>query len=114
MTRGQTWTADDIQKDLVVSYDPASGIVSGIDQIRRGFVKRDEIAWIGTHRHAPEGNEPYIASYLFAYAIDLPKGARAVSLPNNDHIRILAMTATREPFRLWPTTALYAADLPNR
>jgi hypothetical protein len=114
MTRGQSWTADDIQKDLVVSYDPASGIVSGIDQIRRGFVKRDEIAWIGTHRHAPEGNEPYIPSYLFAYAIDLPKGARTVRLPNNDHIRILAMTAAREPFRLWPTTALYAADLPNR
>ena len=114
MTRGQSWTADDIQKDLVVSYDPGSGLVSGIDQIRRGFVKRDEIAWIGTHRHSPEGNEPYIASYLFAYAIDLPKGARAVRLPNNDHIRILAMTATREPFRLWPTTALYAADLPNR
>jgi Alpha-mannosidase len=114
MTRGQSWTADEIQKDLVVSYDPGSGLVSGIDQIRRGFVKRDEIAWIGTHRHSPEGNEPYIASYLFAYAIDLPKGARAVRLPNNDHIRILAMTATREPFRLWPTTALYAADLPNR
>jgi alpha-mannosidase len=114
ITRGQSWTADDIQKDLVVSYDPASGIVSGIDQIRRGFVKRDEIAWIGTHRHAPEGNEPYIASYLFAYVINLPKGARAIRLPNNDRIRILAITATRQPFRLWPATALYAADLPNR
>jgi alpha-mannosidase len=114
ITRGQSWTADDIQKDLVVSYDPASGIVSGIDQIRRGFVKRDEIAWIGTHRHAPEGNEPYIASYLFAYVINLPKGARAIRLPNNDRIRILAFTATRQPFRLWPATALYAADLPNR
>src|SRR6185369_7959132 len=114
MTPGQSWTPSDIEGDLVVSYDPSSGIVSGIDQIRRGFVKRDEIAWIGTHRHAPEGNEPYIPSYLFAYAIDLPKGARAVRLPNNDHIRILAMTAAREPFRLWPTTALYATDLPNR
>jgi alpha-mannosidase len=114
MTRGQSWTADDIENDLVVSYDPASGVVSGIDKIRRGFVKRDEIAWIGTHRHAPEGNEPYIASYLFAYAIDLPKGARAVMLPNDNRIRILAITATRQPFRLWPTTALYAADLPNR
>jgi alpha-mannosidase len=114
MTRGQSWTAGDIQNDLVVSYDPATGVVSGIDHIRRGFVKRAEIAWIGTHRHAPDGNEPYIASYLFVYVIDLPKGARAVRLPNNDHIRILAMTAAREPFRLWPTMALYAADLPNR
>jgi alpha-mannosidase len=114
MTRGQTWTADAIQSDLVVSYDPGTGVVSGIDQIRRGFVKRDEIAWVGTHRHAPEGNQPYIASYLFAYAVDLPAGVRELRLPNDDRIRILAVTATREPFRLWLTTALYASDLPTR
>jgi hypothetical protein len=114
MTKGQTWTAEAIQSDLVVSYDAATGIVSGIDQIRRAFVKRDEIAWVGSHRHAPEGNQAYIASYLFAYDIDLPRGVREVRLPNDDRIRILAVTATRNPFRLWPTTALYAADLPSR
>ncbi len=114
MTKGQTWTAEAIQSDLVVSYDAASGTVSGIDQIRRGFVKRDEIAWVGTHRHAPEGNEPYIASYLFAYDVDLPVGVWELRLPNDDRIRILAVTATHEPFRLRPATALYAADLPSR
>jgi alpha-mannosidase len=111
MTRGQSWTADAINQDLVVQYDAATGIVKGTDQIRRGFVKRDEIAWIGTHRHAPEGNEPYIASYVFLYVIDLPKGAREVRLPNDTRLRILAMTAVRDPFRTWPTTALYASDL---
>src|SRR5207244_10186133 len=86
MTRGQSWTADAIQADLVVKYDPATGNVSGIDQIRRGFVKRDEIAWVATHRHAPEGNQPYIASYIFAYAIDLPPGTLEVRLPNYPRI----------------------------
>jgi alpha-mannosidase len=113
MTRGQSWTADAIQDDLVVSYDPATGNVSGIDQIRPGFVKRDEVAWVGTHRHGPDGNQPYIASYIFAYAIDLPPGTRAVRLPNDPRIRIFAMTAARVPYHLWPARALYAAELPE-
>jgi len=46
------------------------------------------------------------------FSIDLPKGTRVVQLPNDDRVRVLAMTATREPFRLWPTTPLYASDLP--
>ena len=45
---------------LVVSWDPQTGRVSGMDQIHPAFVKRDEIAWIGTHRHDPNGDEPYV------------------------------------------------------
>jgi alpha-mannosidase len=97
-----------------VQYDSTTGVLKGIDQIRRGFVKRDEIAWIGTHRHGPEGNQPYIASYIFAYAIDLARGSRQLQLPNDDRIRVMAITAVREPFRLWPATSLYASDLPSR
>ena len=111
MTRGQSWTAEAIQSDLVVSYDTASGVVSGIDQIRPGFVKRDEVAWVGTHRHAPDGNQPYIASYIFAYAIDLPPGAREIRLPDDPRIRILAMTVARVPYHFWPAAALYSSEL---
>src|SRR4030095_1125764 len=50
MTPGQSWTADAINQDLVVQYDVGTGVVKGIEQIRRGFVKRDEIAWVGSHR----------------------------------------------------------------
>jgi alpha-mannosidase len=114
MTRGQSWTADAINEDLVVRYEPGSGVVEGIDQIRRGFVKRDEIAWVGTHRHGTGGNQPYIASYIFTYAIDLPPRARELRLPNDNRIRIMAITAVRHPFDLWPATALYASDLPDR
>jgi alpha-mannosidase len=111
MTRGQSWTAGAIDQDLVVQYDPATGVVKGIDQIRRGYVKREEIAWVGTHRHGPKGNQPYIASYIFSYAIDLPAGAREIGLPNDPRIRIMAMSAVRVPSHLWPASALYASDL---
>lgn len=114
MTPGQTWTADAINQDLVVQYDVANGVVKGIDQIRRGFVKRDEIAWVGTHRHDPSGNQPYIGSYLFLYTIDLPAGTRELRLPNDDRIRIMAITVAREQFHLWPATILYSTDLPTR
>jgi hypothetical protein len=43
----------------------------------------------------------------------LPPGARSVQLPSNDHLRILAMTVARQPDRLLPAGALYAADLPE-
>jgi hypothetical protein len=111
MTRGQTWAADAIQSDLVVSYDPVSGNVSGIDQIRPGFVKRDEVAFVGTHRHAPDGDQVYIPTYLFLYAIDIPPASRQVQFPNNDKVRILAVTVARGRHHLWPATALYASDL---
>ncbi len=111
MTRGQTWTAEAIQADLVVSYDPTTGNVKGIDQIRPGFVKRDEVAYVGTHRHAPDGNQPYIPTYLFLYAIDLRPGIQQVQLPNNNKLRILAVTVVHDRYRLWPATSLYAADL---
>ena len=85
--------------------------MTGIDQIRPGFVKRDEIAWLGTHRHAPEGNQIYIASYIFKYAIDLPAGAKDLLLPSNDYVRILAATAVNEPARLTAAGPLYAIDM---
>jgi alpha-mannosidase len=114
MTPGQTWSAGAINQDLVVQYDAANGVVTGIDQIRRGFVKREEIAWVGTHRHDESGNQPYIGSYLFLYPIDLPAGTRELRLPSDNRIRIMAITIAREPFHLWPATTLYSSDLPTR
>jgi alpha-mannosidase len=59
-----------------------------------GFIKRDPVAWVGTHRHAKDGrNEPYVFCYLFKYGIDLPKGAKVLVLPKNDRIRLLAAAA---------------------
>jgi alpha-mannosidase len=109
--RGQSWTPEAIQADLVVQWEAATGAVSGMDEIRPGFVKRSEIAWVGTHRHAPEGNQSYIPTYLFAYALDLPPGARELLLSNQERIRILAISVAQADPTVRPAARLYAADL---
>jgi len=107
-------SGQEIQSGLVVEWDPRSGIVKGIDQIRPAFVKRDEIAWIGTHRHDPTQNEIYVPSYLFAYGLDLPAGTKSITLPANDKIRILAVSVATEGPRATPASALYMAEYADR
>jgi alpha-mannosidase len=110
----QTWLEGPIANDMVTKFDPVTGLVSGIELIRPAFVKRDEIAWVGTHRHAADGNQIYIPSYIFLYGFDVPARATAIRLPMNDKLRIFAITAVREPRGVVPARALYAADLPIR
>ena len=76
--------------------------------ITPGFIKRAPLAWFASHRHNAEGaNEYYAYSYLFAYAIDVPVGAKTLTLPTNDKIRVLAITAANQRGRLWPAQPLY-------
>jgi alpha-mannosidase len=76
--------------------------------ITPGFTKRAPVAWFASHRHAQDGtNEPYAYSYLFAYAIDIPAGARTITLPLNERIRVLAMTVSTEGGQLVPAQPLY-------
>jgi alpha-mannosidase len=108
-----TPSQQEIQSQLVVEWDPRTGVVSGIDKIRPAFVKRDEIGWIGTHRHDPKDNEPYVSSYLFVYGFDLPAGTRELRLPNENRLRILAVSVANEGPALTPAGALYVADFPE-
>jgi alpha-mannosidase len=76
--------------------------------LRPGFIKRADIAWFSSQRRAADGSaEPYAYSYLFAYALDLPAGARTLTLPQNDRIRILAVTVANEPWVINPAHPLY-------
>ena len=76
--------------------------------IRPGFIKRDDIAWFTSQRRAADGSaEPYMYSYLFAYAIDIPKGAKTLVLPDNERIRILAVSVADEPWVVTPAHPLY-------
>jgi alpha-mannosidase len=77
-------------------------------KINPAFIKRDPVAWFASHHHTAEGkNEPYSYSYLFAYALDLPAGARAVTLPDNEKIRILAVSVAQEAGIASPAQPLY-------
>ncbi len=76
--------------------------------ITPGFIKRAPVAWFASHRHASDGtNEPYAYSYLFAYAMDVPVGAKTLTLPENGNIRILAVTVADEGAQVLPAQPLY-------
>jgi alpha-mannosidase len=81
------WTSKDTSHD---DYGQMTGI-------KPGYIKRADLAWYCSHHHNAAGdNVPYSYSYLFAYPIDLPDGAKTITLPNNDRIRILAMSVVNE------------------
>jgi alpha-mannosidase len=76
--------------------------------LRPGFVKPAGVAWYASHHHTADGlNEPYQYSYLFAYAIETPGTARTLTLPNNDKIRVLAISMAEENPQLSPAQPLY-------
>ena len=67
-------------------------------KITPGFIKRANIAWFTSHLHSADGTfDPYAYSYLFVYGIDLPANAKALTLPDNPRIRILAISVANEP-----------------
>jgi alpha-mannosidase len=73
-----------------------------------GYVKRAEIAWYASHHHTAEGlNEPYQYSYLFAYSLDLTGNAETLTLPDNDKIRVLAVSVAEENPAVRPVQPLY-------
>jgi len=82
--------------------------------IRPGFIKRSDIAWFSSQRRGADGNaEPYAYSYLFAYALDLPAGAKTITLPDNERIRILAITVADELPGVTPAAPLYDTLIRN-
>jgi alpha-mannosidase len=88
---GGKWADETIFAGMVMRLSGKG--IEGLEKLRPAFVKRDEVAWIGTHRHAPGGNEPYIFCNLFKYRLDIPAGATTLTLPNNNRIRIVAVSA---------------------
>ena len=73
-----------------------------------GFIKRADVAWDCSHHHTAGGlNEPYQYSYLFAYGIDLPANAKTLTLPDNDKIRVLAVSVAEEGPDVEPVRPLY-------
>jgi alpha-mannosidase len=76
--------------------------------IKPGYIKRADLAWYCSHHHNAAGeNVAYSYSYLFAYPIDLPPGAKTITLPDNDKIRVLAMSVADENPEVKPAQPLY-------
>jgi len=69
----------------------------GVMGLRPAYLRRDRVAWVGTHTHARWGDEPYVFCYLFKYGLDLARGAVDLMLPNEPRIRIFAATLAVNP-----------------
>ena len=92
------WSSKDTSHD---DYGEMTGI-------KPGYIKRADLAWYCSHHHNAEGaNVAYQYSYLFAYRIDLPVGAKSIKLPDNDKIRILAMSVAEENPEIKQAQPLY-------
>ena len=92
------WSSKDTSHD---DYGEMTGI-------KPGFIKRAALAWYCSHHHNAAGeNVSYRYSYLFAYPIDLPAGAKSITLPDNDMIRIFALSVAEENPVLKPAQPLY-------
>lgn len=83
------------------------------DRIAPAYAKQVPLGWVGTHRHDPFGaNEPYVFTHLFRLQLDLPAGARSITLPDDSQVRIVAATLAANG----PDEARAARELtdPNR
>ena len=77
-----------------------------------GFLKEAEIAYVGTHRHAPEGDEAYEYTYMFKFGMDIPKGATQLVLPDNKDIVLFAATVVKEENpQVTPASGLFRTAL---
>lgn len=68
----------------------------GHDGHTTGYLTDAEIAYVGTHRHSAEGDNPYEFTYMFCFPVDIPAKATEIILPDNPDIVLFAATATTE------------------
>jgi len=80
-------------------------------------IRDQRIAWCASHRHLPAMDTLYEYGYLFAYRLEIPKGATNITLPKSPFVRIVAMsvgdeghaTALQSPFEDLHRDAAFAA-----
>jgi alpha-mannosidase len=92
------WSSKDTSHD---DYGQMTGV-------KPGYIKRVDLAWYCSHHHNAAGeNVPYRYSYLFAYPIGIPAGAKTITLPDSNNIRILAVSVADENPEVSPVQPLY-------
>ncbi len=79
-------------KSRVVSWE----VVQDPARMAPAYAKNVPVAWVGTHRNDARGaDEAFVFTQLFRLRLELSKGTRKLTLPDDQHIRILAITAAR-------------------
>jgi hypothetical protein len=73
-----------------------------------GYMKTTPIVWYASHHHDTDGSaKAYAYSYLYACELEVSEGAKQLTLPNNERIRVLAITVAQENGRLTAAKPLY-------
>jgi alpha-mannosidase len=76
--------------------------------LKPGYIKRADLAWYCSHYHNASGeNVPYRYSYIFVYPVDLPAGTKSIQLPDNNKVRILAISVANTNPTTTPAQPLY-------
>ncbi|WP_419806926.1 glycoside hydrolase family 38 C-terminal domain-containing protein [Terriglobus sp.] len=102
----QQWPPKDLR--AAERSEPSPRYPEDYTGLREGFIKPAEVAWYASHHHTASGlNQPYAYSYLFAYALEIPAGAKTITLPNNPNIRIMAVSAAKVGPAVTPATPLF-------
>ncbi len=66
-----------------------------------GFIKDGELAWYVSHQHIAQPGQAspdafYEYSYVYKVGFDVPIGSTHISLPDDQHVKVLAITLTDE------------------
>jgi alpha-mannosidase len=81
------------------------GRIKGLD---KGYIKREEVAWFAPHTHKDTMNEAYRYAYIFKFGMDVSPSAGYLQLPDNDAIKIFAITVAEDPYdQVQPLQPLY-------
>jgi len=79
-----------------------------IKSLEKGFIKRDEVAWFSSHLHQDTSNIPYQYAYLLKYSLDASPASGYIQLPENEAIKIFAITVAGNPYdQAVPASPLY-------
>lgn len=74
--------------DLTYSVDNA------LERVAPAFLTPGRPAWWASHHHAKGRDQVYDYSYLFAVQLDVPPGARTLTLPLDARVKVFAATAS--------------------
>ncbi len=79
-----------------------------IKDLEKAFIKRDEVAWYSTHVHRDTNNVAYQYAYIFKYAFDVSPASGYIQLPEDESIRIFAISLADNTYdQAKPAVALY-------
>jgi len=65
--------------------------------LEKGYIKRDEVAWFATHLHHDTLAIPYKYAYVFKYKLDAGPASETLQLPENESIKIFAISLADNP-----------------